>query len=198
MGRARVACFRPGATGVDSKDDRLGRAPRFQYVTEGCHDPWPEYGPRRGGREHERVDAAVRAPRQCRACPAAIRRVPGLPERPGPPGGSCRLPDLRMGGLLRQLAQPARQGALRGDRPPGRRRARAASDLAMVLCSPASRLMPGWRSPVVMGSCRIGHFACCQVAVDWCHDDTVPRDDHIARRAAAGDHVSVRACRRRA
>jgi hypothetical protein len=67
------------------------------------------------------------------AGPAAARPLPGLPERGRPPGRPGGLPGLRPGRLLGRLAEPARQGALRGDGPPGRRRPRAGSGMEMVL-----------------------------------------------------------------
>ena len=53
------------------------------------------------------------------------------------------LPDLRLGGLLRRLTGPARQGALRGNRPSAGGRPGAGTTMEMVLRPPASRLTPG-------------------------------------------------------
>src|ERR1051326_5430102 len=66
--------------------------------------------------------------------------MPGLPGPGRPLDGTPGLPDLRLGGVFRRLTEPARQGALRGDRPPARPPSGAGIAVAMVLCPPASRL----------------------------------------------------------
>src|SRR5579859_7402856 len=66
--------------------------------------------------------------------------MPGLPGPGRPLDGTAGLPDLRLGGVFRRLTEPARQGALRGDRPPARPPSGAGIAVAMVLRPPASRL----------------------------------------------------------
>src|SRR5579859_6783821 len=66
--------------------------------------------------------------------------MPGLPGPGRPLDGTAGLPDLRLGGVFRRLTEPARQGALRGDRPPARPPSGARTAVEMVLRPPASRL----------------------------------------------------------
>jgi hypothetical protein len=81
----------------------------------------------------EHLDGLAPVTPQSDECPAC--RGPGRPL-----GGTSGLPDLRLGGLFRRLTEPARQGALRGDRPPARPPSGAGIAVAMVLRPPASGL----------------------------------------------------------
>src|SRR6476646_8526747 len=66
--------------------------------------------------------------------------MPGLPGPGRPLDGPPGLPDLRLGGLFRRLTEPARQGTLRGNRPPARPPSGAGTAVAVVLRPSASGL----------------------------------------------------------
>ncbi len=88
------------------------------------------------GQRHRRHDQRLRAPgvRPSRRGLGLRRRLPGL-RRGGADhlGAPAPVPGLRAHGLLRLLAAPARQRALRADRPPGDALGRTRRGLALVL-----------------------------------------------------------------
>src|SRR6266545_6856140 len=108
----------PSSAGGDRADLQPGREGARSDGTTGTD------------RRTQRRRPALRPPRPGPPGPGAGDRLRGVP---GPRGRLDRptvVPVVRLGGLLGRLAQPARQSALLGDRPPRRRRLRAWLDLA--------------------------------------------------------------------